>query len=186
MAMISLELAKQNLEIETANTDFNDLLEDIIIPTICADAESFMGLKYSAITGHTEYLDGGMSQIFLEYANVSNLSLYVDANRSWGEVYDSDNYSLYANRGKVIKNSGMFPHGNKIIKAVYGGGYAEDSLPADLQGKLLKQIAYEFRRRKDLGMSAVTYPDGTINKIAIGEWLPDVESVLRRYGRYGL
>jgi len=186
MAMISLELAKQNLEIEIANTDFDDLLEDIIIPTICADAESFMGLKYTAVTSHIEYLDGGMSQLFLEYANVSNLSLYVDVNRIWTEVYDSDYYSLYAERGKVKKNCGTFPSGNKIIKAVYDGGYAEDSLPADLQGKILKQIAYELRRRKDLGMSAVTYPDGTINKIAIGEWLLDVEKVLQRYGRYGL
>jgi len=186
MSIISLEMAKKNLEIEIANTDFDDLLKDIIIPMICSDAESFMGLKYAAITEHTEYLDGGMSQLFLEYANVSNLSLYVDVNRVWSEIYDSDYYSLYADRGKVIKNSGMFPHGNKIIKAVYDGGYSEDNLPADLQGKILKQIVYEFRRRKDSGTSAVTYPDGTINKIAIGEWLPDVEKILQRYGRYGL
>lgn len=52
-----------------------------------------------------------------------------------------------------------------------------------IERKLCIQIAYEFRRRHDAGLSSVTYPDGSVNKYDIGEWLPDVKKVLFRYRR---
>jgi hypothetical protein len=52
-----------------------------------------------------------------------------------------------------------------------------------IERKLCIQIAYEFRRRHDAGLSSVTYPDGSVSKYDIGEWLPDVKKVLFRYKR---
>ena len=49
-----------------------------------------------------------------------------------------------------------------------------------LERKVCKQIAYEFRQRGSLGLSSVTYPDGSINKYEVEEWLPDVKVALDR------
>jgi len=70
-----------------------------------------------------------------------------------------------------------------IIKVQYDGGYTPDTLPKDLRRAILQQIAYEFRRRKDPGLTSVTFPDGSINKFSINEFLPSVEKILDRYRR---
>ncbi|MCJ7747933.1 MAG: hypothetical protein MUP27_09320 [Desulfobacterales bacterium] len=67
-----------------------------------------------------------------------------------------------------------------------GASYIAGTLSKDLKRALIKQITYAFRRRKDLGLMSVTYPDGSINKMSVDEWLPDVEKVLDRYRRISL
>ena len=56
---------------------------------------------------------------------------------------------------------------------------AADFTPG-IERKLCVQISYEFRRRHDAGLSSVSYPDGSVQKYDIGEWLPDVKNVLMR------
>jgi len=57
-----------------------------------------------------------------------------------------------------------------------------DTIPESLMPKLLKQVGYEYRRRKDFGLSSVTFPDGNVNKFMIDEWLPDVLKAIQRHG----
>jgi len=56
---------------------------------------------------------------------------------------------------------------------------AADFTPA-IERKLCIQISYEFRRRHDAGLSSVSYPDGSVSKYEVGEWLPDVKKTLLR------
>lgn len=72
------------------------------------------------------------------------------------------------------------------IAWLLGASYIIGTLPKDLKRALIKQITYAFRRRKDLGLMSVTSPDGTISKMSVDEWLPDVEKVLNKYKRYSL
>jgi len=144
-----------------------------------------MGAKIQKVTETIEYLDGGSGILYLPHLNISNITVWHDLDRDFADTseVDSDDYSIYAERGIIKCNDWTFNKGNKVIKVQYDGGYSEDAIPSDLRRKLVKQIAYEFKRRSDAGLMSVTYPDGTINKFDIGEWLPDVEQVLTRYGR---
>jgi hypothetical protein len=54
-------------------------------------------------------------------------------------------------------------------------------IPADLEGAVCLQVVYEWRRRNDAGIRSVSLPDGTINKMDVGEWLEPVEKTLKRY-----
>jgi len=56
-----------------------------------------------------------------------------------------------------------------------------DNPPLSLKRACLMQVTYEFRRRKDLGLSSTTYTDGTVNKFQIDEFLPAVEKILQRH-----
>ena len=55
-----------------------------------------------------------------------------------------------------------------------------------LESAVMKQCAYEFARRRDLGLSSVTAPDGTASRFANDDWLPDVKQTLDRYAAYTL
>ena len=57
-------------------------------------------------------------------------------------------------------------------------------IPAAVNDAVAKQVTYEYRRRKDLGLQSTSFPDGSINKYDQGDWLKGVEQTLQRYKRY--
>jgi len=181
-----LDDVKIRLEIPATDTTYDVLLLDLI-NEVKAEADSYMGLAYTAAKDVTEYFDGGRQELWLSYANVSNVVVEVD-----GSTVSSDDYAVDSERGIIRSLSGawigdeLYRGGVRSIKVTYDGGYDEDDLPADLRGKLIKQVCYEFRRRRDPGLSAVSYPDGSVQKYSVDEWLPDVLRVLGRRGRVSL
>jgi len=60
------------------------------------------------------------------------------------------------------------------------------TMPHVCQKALYKQCAYEWRRRKDLGLSSQQFPDGGVNKFEVDEWLSQVEDVLVRHKRVSI
>jgi hypothetical protein len=174
-----------------ASGDYDGLLEDIIAGVL-AEADEYMGVSYAKVTGNIAYLDGGPSTLYLPHVNVSNVSVEVD-----DVALTADEFTVYPESGKIKAKTGYlsgwptasdvvggsFAQGQRNVMVTYDGGYAEDSYPLSLRRKLLKQVSYEFRRRNDPGLSAVSYPDGTVQKFAVGEWLPDVEAELLRRRR---
>jgi hypothetical protein len=177
-----------------ASGEYDGLLEDIITG-ILVEADEFMGVFYQAVVGAVAYLDGGVSTLYLPHVNVSNVSVEVE-----DVALTADEFTVYPEAGKIKAKSGSlsgfptatdspggaFASGQRNVKVTYDGGYAEDSYPLSLRRKLLKQVSYEFRRRSDPGLSAVAYPDGSVQKFAIGEWLLDVEAELLRRRRISL
>ena len=177
-----------------ASGDYDGLLEDIIAGVL-AEADDYMGVSYQAVAGAIAYFDGGKSTLYLPHVNISDVSVEVD-----GVELTEDEYVVYPMTGKIVAKTGSisgfptatdyspgrFSAGQRNVKVTYGGGYEEDDYPLDLRRKILKQVAYEFRRRNDPGLSAVSYPDGTVSKFALTEWLPDVEAMFSRKRRISI
>jgi hypothetical protein len=76
-----------------------------------------------------------------------------------------------------------FLPGRQVIKVQYDGGFTSTTLWADLKGALTNEIIYRWKRRGDPGLSAVTYPDGSVSKMETGQWLTRTQKVLANYRR---
>ncbi len=185
MGLLSLTDVKVMIEIDPTIANY-DLLLSEWIDDIISEAESHVGVKLNPINDEEKLFNGGVKQIVLPHFNVGNITVWEDPNRYFGDsrLLDPQCYRINVERGIINRTDGLiFVSGIDVVKVRYDGGYTDTSLPKDLKRKLLKQLSYEFRRRKDPGLAAVTFPDGTINKFFIDEWLPDVEEVLNRYRR---
>lgn len=167
--------------LEITNTNFDTILQ-MVIDCVKAEAWEYMDISYEPITDYEEYFDGGTRDIYLKHANISGLAIELDGSPL--VEGNEEDYVFYSNISLVRSVAGEFTSGLKIIKVTYIGGYVEDDIPEPVRRKLIKQMEYEFRRRKDPGLSSVTYPDGSVNKFSIDEWLPDVKEVLKRKKRY--
>ncbi|MBM4272807.1 MAG: hypothetical protein FJ139_11730 [Deltaproteobacteria bacterium] len=182
-----VSLAKVKTMIPLFDTQYNTVLQEII-NDVCAQAIEYMDLDFEQHTAHVEYVDGGSRTIFANCANLSNVRIWIDTDKKWNDEneLDSSYFTVYGKRGVIKLNSGIFPAGLQIIKLRYDSGYAQNALPKGLQGKLLKQITYEFRRRNDPGLTAVSFPDGSVQKWTLEEWLPDVQDEFDRWRRMTL
>jgi hypothetical protein len=164
--------------LDIKGTEFDTILQDIV-EGVLEEADEFMGLAYSLVTEQVQYFDGGGSTLYLGHANVSNVTVVEDE----VTLAADDDYMVYPERGVIRHKTGAFATGLRNVVVTYDGGYSEDLLPKSLKRKLIKQASYEFRRRQDAGLSSVQFPDGSVQKFAMGEWLPDVEQELNRRRR---
>ncbi len=76
------------------------------------------------------------------------------------------------------------------IEVIYRGGYCiagrtpgegETAMPADLREAAIEQVTFLFKRRDDLGLSAVGFEGGSINKFSAIDLLPQVKKILDNY-----
>lgn len=185
MGLVTLEKVKAALELATAETKFDTVLTDMIAD-VSEEAMSYMELRFDEITDYTEYFDGGGAILHLKYANVSSLELWADTDNFFEstDLIPTTEYEIYSKRGLLkLKDKARFAAGLNSVKVKYDGGYKVADLPADLRRAILRQITYAFRRRNDPGLSSVTFPDGSVSKYDMGQWLPEVEATLDRYRR---
>jgi hypothetical protein len=196
MDLTTIESVQQLLgETEALDADVQAQLE-AKITEVSARAARFCIREFERVE-RVSYHDGGGRFLFLTEMPVSEIAkILYSYTWEWEAAteYGTSDYALINAKAGMIgyKGGGCWPAGVKAYQVTYTGGYdppegenfsASDyvPIPADLEGAICQQVVYEWRRRNDPGLSSVSLPDGTINKMQVGEWLESVKSTLNRY-----
>jgi len=81
------------------------------------------------------------------------------------------------------------------IQVVYKGAYTpvgetlgtgETALPADLTEAAIMQCSFIYKRRDDIGLTAVSYDGSSIQKFSAMDFLPLVKDILQKYRRISI
>jgi hypothetical protein len=186
-------LAQVKALLELTETDWDALIEELIA-AISGRAGIYCNRDFKQ-QEREGYHDGGGQYLYLRGLPVVEIAtIYGSDTWEWneGNLIPADYYQLLP-AGMVAYRSGVWPYGSKALKVTYSGGYnsppAEGEeepegyipIPADLEMAARTQVAYDFKRRKDIGLESISFPDGSIQKVNSGEFLPSVKSVIDRY-----
>jgi hypothetical protein len=186
-ALITLENIRDYLHLPDAQVTNDQLLCDLI-DGVSEHFNSYLDRVLVSAT-YTDALIDGTGSKFLYVPNypVTTITSITETDcMEISTLVASTAYSIDGDSPWIVRDHGFWPYGIKNIKITYVAGYS--TIPHDVQMACTKQVAYEFKQSNQglLGVSAVTYPDGSINKIAVGEFLEDVKAVLGRYRRMTL
>jgi hypothetical protein len=194
MPLVTLEEVKDYLDsmgVPLEADIYDSLIEDEIIPSVSAEINGYCSRDFGE-KERTEYYNGGTEFVFVKNPPIVTLSsIYVDDDYSWGEDYliEAGDY-LVIEQNKILYKEGKWQSGEAIIKVTYLGGYIYPApvplgthieLPKEVHNAALIQCAYNFKRRKDLGLASVSYPDGQIQKYETGNLLKEVRDKLIPY-----
>jgi hypothetical protein len=175
-------MADLKLLLEVTDSSYDSLLT-LMLDATKEKADRYMGLRhFDVVTNQLQRFDGYRSIFALDHANAAVISMIIAAGTD-EELVEDTAYVVNQKRGVVRMRTGELEAGKYSVEITYNGGYQEANVPKDLQFAVIKQSAYEFRRRKDMGIKAVGMPDGSLEKMEIDEWLPDVLKVLNGYRR---
>lgn len=168
-----------------------------VLASVSAAVETYLN-RYTEATSRTEYLDVDPYQrVFrLRASPVSAVSsVYFDEEQAFGSetaLVASDYYlpTLDATGRLVMRfalNSGADPI-PRAVKVTYTGGMAASASAfvtayPDIAGAVDVQTSHEWQRRNALGVTSVSYPDGTTASLSFDRWIPSVKQVLDYHRR---
>jgi len=149
----------------------------------------------------TEYYTGVSQLIELRrYPVISITSI----KESWSYAFDDvdaltadSNYRLIngGKYGTVRRFYAPWMRQDDSIQVIYRGGYVpagdlpgdgEHAIPGDLREVAIEQASFVFKRKDDIGLTAVSFDGGSISKFAAIKLLPQVETILKNYRRITL
>ena len=177
-----------------------DAIISYLITARSADAEQFCNRWFEKIQ-RVQYCDGGGPKLFLQCTPISSLvsvkwSLFYDWTLNFlaVPVNSTAGAAFSPITGEVILCGGInWYQGDRTLQVTYIGGYdppPDDPsnppddyvpIPADLEQAICQQVAYDFLRKRDLGIKSVSFPDGSIQKNDVGNFLPKVQEALGHY-----
>ena len=184
-------LAEVKEYLRTAGTpigsDFDSLIENSLIPAVSQLIEKHCSRSFGEAT-FTEYHDGGGDFIHVKNPPIISVtSIYQDEDWEWSSSYLVSSSSYINFLVNIGSKSGKWPYAIRSIKVTYIGGYVYTAsaghvvLPDDIKYAATLQVAYSFKRRKDIGLQTISFPDGSIQKFDTGPLLAEVKGYLASY-----
>jgi len=129
------------------------------------------------------YADAGRSKYYLPAFPIDLSSTLSVVNDSTTQVINSDFY-VWEDSGLIEFTQIPSYNRPKQLSFAWTGGYASvDVLPNDLHLAVILQSSFVFRRRKDIGVSSISLPDGSLSVNTPTELLPEVKSILKQFRR---
>lgn len=139
-------------------SDDDQQVVEFLITAASKFANNFTSRKLAKRTYSGETDDeiyDGTGSIFLylrQYPVVSITAIYEDIDRTWGASteIDSDSYTFYPNRGKVVFDNVLFT-GLRTVKVGYVAGYVPPDTPEDLAMGICIMVDYWYKKISDHG-----------------------------------
>jgi hypothetical protein len=197
MDLATLANVKALLQGDTPLGPEADGLLSWLIAAVSKRAEALCNREFEK-KERVEFHDGGGKYLYLRALPVAEIASIICSDTwDWGAAspLSVTSYAFDAGTGMVLYRGGEWPYGEGAVRVTYTGGFdpfleegAEPPegytpIPEDLQQAVCTQVAYEYRRRNDQGLQAVSFPDGSIQKMDVGEFLSMVKTTLLRYRR---
>lgn len=198
MILATLEEIKELNDPAITGDSFDELLS-VYMEAIGTTFQNYCGRKFLADT-YTEYYRGSGQYIYLletPVRQVNNIWVDVDAEFNEEDKLQPTDYVVFPD-GQIW--SLLFPFNTSLalseygatfsaknIKIEYEGGYddvgmsGDYPIPGDLKLAFIRQVQYDIKRRKDIGLTSVTFKDGTIQKQHLADLLPQVSATLDYY-----
>lgn len=189
------------LRLGISDSDYDDMIA-AIVAGLTGRFDAFCGRTLLLTAADvTEYYTG-LSQ-YLQLGRYPLISI-TSIKEAWDRDFDNadaltaeDDYwpmSLGKN-GIIFREAIVWPRKPDSIQVIYRGGYtaagetpgsSESALPAGIREAAIMQATMVYKRRDDIGLSAVGFDGGSMNKFQAMKLLPDVEEVLKQYRRPSL
>jgi len=188
--LISLEDAKTFLEID--NSSYDTLLTNLIV-FVSDRIQTFLNRKLKK-EERTQYFQAGRRRYYLSAYPVDITSTITVVVGEETKTEDED-YYIWDDIGVVEFREPTTYVGPKQVAVTYTGGYNAttitvsgsvqeiylSTIPDSLKYACLLQVAFMFRRRRDIGLNSVSMPDGSINVQSPTDLLPEVKNILKSY-----
>ena len=169
------------LFLEEEDPDFNDQFGQLI-PQVSAQIETFLNRRLKE-EARTQYFSGGRRYYYVDAfpINTSPAPIVLE-----GDVTQNpdDDYYTFEEEGLFEFQYTTLNWRPKTIKITWTGGYTEDAetnvlaVPDDMKQACLLQCAYTFKRRRDLGNSGASTPNGNISYTGAIALLKGVKELL--------
>lgn len=148
MALVTVEKCREFLNLEDDNESSH--VEDLI-DYVSAFIETYTRRTFLTAT-YTEYYDGnGTDTLFLNQRPINSItSIHIDDGRSFDASTQISASAIvsYSEEGYVRLDGDYFSRGIQNIKVVYSAGYAQASIPADLQFACIKLVQELYKDGK--------------------------------------
>lgn len=193
LALTTLARVKAYLKIDTTNTQQDALLTQLITG-VSTRAEQYMG-RMTEIDDYVEYLDvefPGQKRFHLStfpVTAVSEVNYDPDGDYESGDALSTSDFRVNLTRGQVHVRTWL-ARAFQGLRISYTGGMASDTAEfitafEEITDAIDKQVAYEFQRRRDIGLSSVSGAGGTITQYPLKEFIPLTKAVLDKHRRFG-
>lgn len=188
LMLVSLSDVKAFLDITV--TDYDSLINTLII-NVSDRIQTFLNRKLLK-EERTQYFTTGKRKYYVgAYPVDSTVTVTVVVDTSTQTV--NDDYYLWADEGLFEFDYTTLFTQPKEMYITYTGGYAGSltmigskttyvlEVPDAMSYACLLQVAFIFRRRKDIGLTSISMPDGSVSTLYAGDLLPEVKNILKMH-----